>query len=859
MPPKKSEKILVIVESPGKIKKIQDILGDKYIVSASVGHIIDLSAKKMSIDIENDFKPKYEYLYGKEKIIQDLKKLSSMSSDILLATDEDREGEMIAWSLAHVLDIKNPKRITFNSITSDEILNAVKNYRKIDYDLVDAQKARRILDRIVGYEISPVLWKSMGQGSLSAGRVQSVVVKLIIDRENEIDEFFKSKLVSYFNMTGKFLDKKKTPFVSTLYSTKKSKIVETDEEDDKEKVEVTETETKKNGDLHSGSKCLIEDGKQVKTIMKSLQKSKFKIQGIGSRESIKNPSAPFTTSTLQQEASRKLGFAIKRTMSVAQNLYEAGHITYMRTDSVNLSKEAMKAVTKYVLESFGKAYSKPKEYKGKTTNAQEAHEAVRPTHFEHKTLTEKGKIGSDEIKLYQLIWKRTVASQMSSAIFNVNTTQIGISELKDYFFSTEVSTVKFNGFLAVYDIKNIENEIPEKNDDTLSIVLPKVGEEIKYSEFISVQNYQKPPPRYNEAMLVKKLDPDNLNIGRPSTYAAITTKIQEREYVRKMDHEGKEVESITFHLNNKDIKEEKNKVVLGKDTNRLSPTHMGKVVTNFLNEYFSDIMDYSFTATMEDNLDKIAEGQIDITKVLKEFYKDFHKTVQSLDKKQIKILDENKRILGKDPETGFNVVATHKKYGPIVMIETGKTKENMAPIKPPLTLDTINLKQALELLSYPKLLGRYEKKEVKLHRGKFGLYVKIGDENISLNSLKLKNEGDLEFEQVIELIKERMKKYLWSGKEGKVEYLIMEGPYGRFINVTDKSKKLNKPLNVKLVESTKIEELTLDKVKLLVEEGKLNKFKKKKKEPANTKLEMKKEEKLETNKEKTKVTKTKKK
>lgn len=824
MPPKKSEKILVIVESPGKIKKIQDILGDNYIVSASVGHIIDLSVKKMSVDIENDFNPKYEYLYGKEKVINDLKKLSSMSSDILLATDEDREGEMIAWSLAHVLNIKNPKRITFNSITSDELLNAVKNYRKIDYDLVDAQKARRILDRIVGYEISPVLWKSMGQGSLSAGRVQSVVVKLIIDRENEIDEFFKSKLISYFNMTGKFLDNKKTSFVSTLYSTKKSKIVETDEEDDKADI----IETKQNGNLRSGSKFLIEDGKQVKIIMKSLQKSKFKIQGIGSRESIKNPSAPFTTSTLQQEASRKLGFTIKRTMSVAQNLYEAGHITYMRTDSVNLSKEAINAVTKYILDTFGKTYSKPKEYKGKTTNAQEAHEAVRPTHFEHKTLIEKGKISSDEIKLYQLIWKRTVASQMSSAIFNINTTQIDISELKDYFFSTEVCTVKFNGFLTVYDIKNIENEIPEKNDDTISIILPKVGEEIKYSEFISVQNYQKPPARYNEAMLVKKLDPDNLNIGRPSTYAAITTKIQEREYVRKMDHEGKEVGSITFHCDNKDIKEENNKLVLGKDTNKLTPTHMGKVVTKFLNEYFSDIMDYSFTATMEDNLDKIAEGRVDITKILKTFYTDFHKTIQSLDKKQIKILDENKRILGKDPETGFNVIATYKKYGPIVMFETGKTTENMAPIKAPLTLDTINLKQALELLSYPKILGRYEKKEVKLHRGKFGLYIKFGDENISLNSLELTSENDLEFDQVVDLIKERMKKYLWSGKEGKVEYLIMEGPYGRFINVTDKSKKLNKPLNVKLVGDIQIKELTLDKVKLLIEEGKINKFKKKK-------------------------------
>ncbi len=849
MPPKKTDKILVIVESPGKIKKIQDILGDKYIVAASVGHIIDLSAKKMSIDIDNDFKPKYEYLPGKEKVIADLQKLAKFSSDILLATDEDREGEMIAWSLAHVLQIKDPKRITFNSITADELLNAVKKPHKIDFNMVDAQKARRILDRIVGYEISPILWKSIGQ-ALSAGRVQSVVVKLIIDRENEIDEFFNNKLKSFFSVNGKFLDKKKVPFTSVLCSTKKSKITETETEEDKEDVKnlMSETETEKNGDLKQGGKFLLEDIKEVKSILKSLQKSKFKIQGIGSRESFRNPSPPFTTSTLQQEASRKLGFAIKRTMSAAQNLYEAGHITYMRTDSVSLSKEAMKTITKYVLDKYGKSYSRPKEYKGKSSNTQEAHEAVRPTHIEHPEVQQKGKVGSDEAKLYQLIWKRSVSSQMSPAIFNINTTQIGISELKDYFFSTEVSTVKFNGFLTVYDIKNIENENPEKNDDTVSISLPKVGEEIKYSNFTSVQNYQRPPPRYNEAMLVKKLDPDNLNIGRPSTYAAITTKIQEKEYVKKMDHEGKTVDFITLVCDSKDIKEEKNQVTLGKDMNRLSPTHMGKIVTKFLIDYFPDIMDYKFTALMETNLDKIAEGKSELVKVLGGFYKDFHKIVAGLDKKQIKLMDESRKVLGKDPESGNDVVATLRKYGPVVMIETGKTKVNMAPIKAPLTIDTITLKQALELLSYPKLLGKYDKKEVKLHRGKFGLYVKYGEENISLNKLNLKDEGELEFDTVVELIKDKLKKYLWTGKEGKVEYLIMEGPYGRYINISDKSKKTNKPLNVKLMEGVKIEELTLDKVKALVEEGKLHKFKRKAtpKTEGGSKTEAKTEAKTET-------------
>ena len=819
----KTSKILVIVESPGKIKKIQSILGDAYIVTASVGHIIDLNSKTMSVDIENDFEPKYEYLSGKEKVIKELKHLSSMCGEVLLATDEDREGEMIAWSLAYVLGLKNPKRITFNSITEEEILLAVSKPHKIDMNMVEAQKARRILDRIVGYEISPILWKSIGQ-SLSAGRVQSVVVKLIIDREKEIDKFFSEKLKSYFSFMCKFVDKKKVEFPSILCSTKKSKVKEDDEEEDEE--DELNDNTKKNGILKVGSKVLLEDYKEVKDIMKKLQKSKYSIQGIGTKESMSNPSAPFTTSTLQQEAASKLGFAIKRTMCAAQNLYEAGHITYMRTDSVSLSKDAFKQINTYVLKKYGKEYSRPKEYKGKSSNTQEAHEAVRPTHVDHLEIPQKNRIASDEVKLYQLIWKRTVASQMMPAIFNINITQIGISELKDYYFSTEVKTIKFSGYLAVYDVKNVESN-DTKLDDSVSITLPKVGELINYSKIESTETYQKPPARYNEGMLVKKLDPENLNIGRPSTYAAIITKIQEKEYVSKVEHEGKEVDTRILTCNTKEIKESSNKITLGKDINKLSPTNMGKIVTSFLLSYFPEIMDYKFTATMETQLDKIAEGKEEYAIVLDTFYTNFHKIISSLDKKNIKVMDEEKRVIGKDPDSGHNVVCTHKKYGPVVFIESGIGKPNMAPIKFPLKLESITLKQALELLSYPKLLGKHERKDVRLHRGKFGLYVKYGEENISLNSLKLASEGDLKFEQVVDLIKERMEKYLWSGKEGKVEYLIMEGPYGKFINVIDKAKKLGKPLNVKLPEEIKIEQLTLDKVKQLVEEGKINKFKKK--------------------------------
>lgn len=819
-----SGKILVIVESPGKVKKIQDILGDDYIVTASVGHIIDLASNNMSIEIKNNFKPIYQTLEGKGNVIGDIEKLASKTNDVLLATDEDREGEMIAWSLAYVLNLKNPKRITFNSITEQEILNAVKNPRKIDDNLVDAQKTRRILDRIVGYEISPILWKSIGQ-SLSAGRVQSVVVKLILDREEEIEYFIKNKLKSYYIINGIFYDKKNVDFLSNLYTTKKQtiKLEEDDDKQDNKKEE--DNIDNSSGKLLKGSKAVIEDKKKALELLTLMSGAKYTIGGIGTKKSFRKPSPPFTTSTLQQEAARKLGFSIKRTMTAAQHLYEVGHITYMRTDSVSLSKEAMDKINKYVLTTYGKEYSNPTEYKGKSANTQEAHEAVRPTHIEVRSLDEKGKILSDEIRLYELIWKRSVASQMKPAIFNINTTQILISTLKDYYFTTQVSTVLFNGFLAVYNIKNVEED-GEINDDTKSINLPEVGKEIKYKEIIGDELYSKPPTRYNEASLVNKLDPENLNIGRPSTYAAIIGKIQEKEYVVKQDHNGIEKEAVTLTLKNKKINEESKKLLIGKDLNKLTPTNMGRIVTKYLVKYFPDIMDYKFTSDMEDKLDNIAEGNNKWVKVLDDFYKDFHKTVENLVKSEIKVLDENKRVLGKDKD-GNNIIATTRKYGPVVYIEDSKGKSiNMAPIKIPLTIDSITIKDALEILAYPKILGKYEKKEVKLFKGKYGFYVKIGDDNISLAKLNIEDESEITMDKINELIEEKKKKYLWEGKEGKVIYLVLEGPYGRFINVTDKSKKTNKPLNVKLPEEVKIEELTMDKIKTLVEEGKKNKFKK---------------------------------
>jgi len=818
-----SGKTLVIVESPGKINKIQSILGDDYIVIASVGHIIDLSAKTMSIDIEHDFKPSYEYLTGKDKVIADLKRNAKKCSDILLATDEDREGEMIAWSLAYVLNIKDAKRITFNSITHDEILNAVSNPRNIDLNLVDAQKSRRILDRIVGYEISPLLWKSIGQ-SLSAGRVQSVVVRIILDREREIQNFLKNQIKSDFKFKSIFYK----DINAQLYCIKKSneQTLINDEQHDKDDSDDDtniEIDNKISGVLVKTFKTNITDEKFARDIMMKIIDSEFKISGKGDRIQMKNPSPPFTTSTLQQEAARKLGFTIKRTMMAAQNLYEGGHITYMRTDSTNLSKEALKNIGDYIKNSFGINYHNEKNYVGKTKNTQEAHESVRPTHIEKLGLTESGKIGSDECKLYLLIWKRAIASQMSPAKLNISTTQISISKLKDYYFQTEISTILFDGFLKVYNIKNIEN-----NDDDNNVLskIPNIGDKLKLIQLNAAQDFQKPPPRYNEASLVNKLDPKNLNIGRPSTYAAIINKIQERGYVEKKDNDGVTKESIELMWMNetKKITENKKIINISKDTSKLTPTTIGTMVTDFLINYFPDIIDYKFTSNMENKLDEIAEGKTQMLKLLTDFYKtDFHPIIDKLSKEKIKYIDKERRIIGKD-ENGYNVIATVKRYGPVVLIEKEENGKalNIAPLKTPNTIENVTLENALKILSYPKSLGKHNNKEIKLYKGKYGFYAKYADININLS--KFEDEEDITLEKIIELIDEKKSKNLWEGKEGKTYYTVLDGQYGKYIKVEDKSKKTSKPTNVKLPGDIELKDLTMEKIKILVEEGKKNKF-----------------------------------
>jgi DNA topoisomerase-1 len=829
-------KTLVIVESPGKIKKLQSILGDDYIVMASIGHILDLHPKQMSIDLKNNFEPSYHIMGSiagskikdKTDTVNDLKRVAKKADDILLAADEDREGEMIAWSVANVLKLntKNAKRITFNSITKSELEKAIKNPRTIDMNLVDAQKSRRILDRIIGFEISPILWKSIG-ASLSAGRVQSVVTRLLIDKENEIKSFMNKGDSNYFKFNGTFAVTKNKLLNSILYEKIKKKKTE------EVKLEKAKLETEKN----------------AKDLMALFMKSEFSITNIIEKDSIRQPSSPFTTSTLVQESSRKLGFSVKRTNAAAQKLYEAGYITYMRTDSVNLSSEALDNISKFITKKYGKEYYRFLNYESKSKNTQEAHEACRPTdiNIEFIKVGSKEKIGADEVRLYDLIWKRTVASQMQPAKIKVTDIHIEGNKAKNYAFISQINTIDFAGFLIVYNLKNEDKEDKEdKEDDVLDedtlvdIKVPKVGTKISVDNITSIQEYQKSPLRYSEATLVNKLDPKNLNIGRPSTYGTIITTIQERGYVTMGNIEGNEKDSLLITWNGSSkLSETKNKIIIGKENNKLIPTNLGIIVTEFLMKNFSDIVDYKFTASMEDSLDKIAEGSKKWTKVLDGFYKNFHPTVEKLLESKSTVKSDMTRVLGTHPELGHEISATIARFGPVIKMATSKSKAIYAPIKEPLTRDTITLDQALKLLEYPKDLGKYEGLHVTVNKGKFGLYLKWGDVKAPLENLpeeiKIKDRENVALEEAIIVLKNKRKNVIWEHLEGKVRYSILDGQYGKYINVVDTAKKIKtKPLRVtvKSLTDEEIKKLTFDKVQELIKlgfESKANRYKKKEK------------------------------
>jgi len=698
-------KNLVIVESPAKAKTIQKYLGKDFEVKSSFGHIRDLPKKGMGINLE-DFTPDYEISADKKKVVAELKAAAKKAETVWLASDEDREGEAIAWHLAQELKLKseNTKRIVFHEITKNAILKAVENPREIDQNLVNAQQARRVLDRIVGFEMSPVLWKKVKPG-LSAGRVQSVAVRLIVEREKEIREF---KPVPSYKVEGVFTNLEKQEISAKL---KKDFTKEQDAEN----------------------------------FLNQVQNIDFKVLNIDVKPAQRSASAPFTTSTLQQEASNRLGYGVTTTMRVAQRLYEEGYITYMRTDSVNLSQEAINAAKSQILKEFGEEYSQPRNYVTKSASAQEAHEAIRPTDFGVKS------IGDAQLnKLYQLIYKRTLASQMANAKLEKTVIEIGNPELPQH-FEAQGEVIVFDGFLRAYGIYKNEDEEQEDGDK----ILPKVnvGEALAYKKITAVEKFSRPVSRFTEAGLVKKLE--ELGIGRPSTYAPTIQTIQNREYVDKREIEPKEREIVKLTLTKTGLKKEILTEKFGGDKNKFVPTDIGIVVNDFLTTNFNEILDYGFTAKVEQDFDEIAKGEEKWKDVLKNFYSSFHPKIEDVGENADRATGE--RLLGQDPKTGKNVYARIGRFGPMVQI--GETDSDEKPIFASLmatqNIVTITLEEALELFKVPFDLQDYEGKTIMVGVGRFGPYVKWGEAFISLP--KGENPLSVDYDRAVAIIEEKKK------------------------------------------------------------------------------------------------------
>ncbi|MGE0566633.1 MAG: type I DNA topoisomerase [Bacteroidia bacterium] len=670
-------KNLVIVESPAKAKTIEGFLGKDFVVKSSFGHVRDLVKKGYGVDIEKNFEPTYEVSSDKEKVISELKKLSKNAETVWLASDEDREGEAISWHLFESLGLKkaNTKRIVFHEITKPAIEAAIKNPREIDINLVNAQQARRILDRLVGFELSPILWRKV-RPSLSAGRVQSVAVRLIVEREREIQNFTS---VSSYKVNGFF------------------KVGQT--------ILKAELDTR------------FPDEKSANAFLEKCKEAIYNIASLETKPAKRSPSAPFTTSTLQQEASRKLGFSVSQTMVVAQKLYEAGKITYMRTDSVNLSETALKQAQEAITKNYGKNYHHQRVFKTKAKGAQEAHEAIRPTYIDRQEVDGD----RNEQRLYDLIWKRTIASQMSDAELEKTTVKISPNTTNELFVA-QGEVLKFDGFLKVY-LEGTDDENDEDKEQSGMLPPMKVGENLELSEIISTQRFSHHPPRYTEASLVKKLE--ELGIGRPSTYAPTISTVQKRNYVEKSDLPGTVREYKVLTLKNNSINSEVKTETTGADKNKLMPTDIGMVVNDFLLQYFPDILDFHFTAKVEEEFDEIAEGKISWQSMLKEFYKPFHKTVE-------KTIDESERAsgereLGIDPVSGKRVIVRIGRFGPLAQIgetneETGE-KPQFAGLLKSQRMETITLEEALLLFKMPRIVGEFEGKEMKVGIGRFGPYV----------------------------------------------------------------------------------------------------------------------------------------
>ena len=782
---------LVIVESPAKAKTIERFLGENYVVKSSFGHIRDLEKKDLGIDIEHNFQPKYEISPDKKAIVKELKQLAKEAKTVWLASDEDREGEAIAWHLFEVLGLKkeNTKRIVFHEITKDAILHAINNPRDIDKNLVDAQQARRVLDRLVGFEVSPVLWKKV-KPSLSAGRVQSVAVKLIVEREREINHFVEQK---YYKVTGTFETKDASGNSIPL------------------KAELSERFSMQEETVNFLEHC---------------KKATFSVSDVETKPSSRKPAPPFTTSTLQQEASRKLGFSVSQTMAVAQKLYEQGHITYMRTDSVNLSQLAIGAAKAVICNTLGEKYSKPRNFATKTKGAQEAHEAIRPTYMDKESISGD----KNEQQLYSLIRKRTLASQMAEAELEKTTITIAITGEK-HTFEAVGEVIIFDGFLKVY----MESFDDEKEDDETAL-LPAIhkGDQLQRSLIQALEQYTTHPPRYTEASLVKKME--TLGIGRPSTYAPTITTIQNRGYILRESRDGTERQLDQIDLKGQDIKVKKISRIFGAEKKKLFPSDIGMVVTDFLSNYFTNIMDYNFTANAEDALDHIAEGEVEWQSMIGTFYQPFHANVE----KTLKESERNTgaRELGKDPQTGENVVVRIGRFGPMAQIGEGESVRYAGLLKGQL-METITLEEALDLFKFPRQLGEFEEKPVSVGIGRFGPYIKHNQLFVSLKK-GVDDPGTITLETAIERINEKRE----IEKNRKIQEFengvqILNGRFGPYIT-------FNK-VNYKIPKGKEADKLTFEETMEIIAKGgdskkKTTKKTIKKAAPKATKKETKKKE-----------------
>jgi DNA topoisomerase-1 len=739
---------LVIVESPAKAKTIERFLGKDYTVKSSFGHIRDLAKKNLGIDIEGEYAPKYIVPTDKKKIVKELKDLAKKSKTVWLATDEDREGEAIAWHLYEELGLnkENTRRIVFHEITKDAIVNALENPRFIDLNLVNAQQARRVLDRLVGFELSPLLWKKV-KPALSAGRVQSVAVKLIVEKEREIQQFTPKK---YFRVTALF------------------RVEPTDEAPAELKAELSRR---------------FDTLDEARGFLSRCQESEFTVEKVETKPLTKSPAPPFTTSTLQQEASRKLGFSVNQTMSVAQRLYESGKITYMRTDSVNLSKLAIGTAAKQIRETYGEAYLKSRNFSTKSKGAQEAHEAIRPTYMD-QTAIEGNRA---EQRLYELIWKRTLASQMSPARLEKTTITISVSGAPELFIATG-EVLKFDGFLKVY-IESTDDEQEEEAKGLLPPVRVKDRLDRKLIEALEKTTLQ--PPRYTEASLVKKME--ELGIGRPSTYAPTISTIQQREYVVKEDRNGSVRELTRLQLTGTGINQDTTTEKYGFEKGKLFPTDIGMIVNDFLEQYFEGIMNYNFTASVEKEFDEIALGALNWPKMIDSFYKPFHSTVDSTT--QTSERSKGERILGEDPATGKPVSVKIGRYGPIAQIgeASDEEKPRFASLQKGQSLETITLEEALALFELPRDVGRFEGEEIVAGVGRYGPYIRHKGKFYSLG--RPDDPHSIQLDRAIEIIGEkRTQEQNRNIKQFEEEpgLQVLNGRYGPYISFQKKNYRIPK-------------------------------------------------------------------